>query len=159
MHVVQVSYAYDASITDPDALLDRYVTLTGWSEALLSAGVRRVTVVQQFSRDATIARNGVEHIFRARNLHRAVSATNPDLAHVNGLSFPVRTWVLRRTLPSRTAIVIQDHASGNPNRELPASELSIRRIVRRGGMRAAGRREPEGARPCVGGSTGATMSP
>ena len=62
---------------------------------------------------------------------------NPDLAHVNGLSFPVRTWVLRQSLPSRTAIVLQDHASGDPDRGLTADEFSIRRLIRRGGMRSA----------------------
>jgi hypothetical protein len=29
--VVQVNYAFDNGLTDPEQLLDRYHTLTGWS--------------------------------------------------------------------------------------------------------------------------------
>ena len=49
MHIVQVNYAYAADLTDPDALLERFSTLTGWSEAVRSRQVgqiRRVSVVQ-----------------------------------------------------------------------------------------------------------------
>ena len=50
LSVVQVNYAYDKGLADPDELLDRYFTLTGWSGALLRAGAGRVAAVQRFHR-------------------------------------------------------------------------------------------------------------
>ena len=73
---------------DPDQLLDRYHTLTGWSEALRRAGAAPVTVVQRFHRDARIVRNGIEYVFRRAGIPAAVAACAPDVAHVNGLTFP-----------------------------------------------------------------------
>ena len=64
LSVVQVNYAFDKGLTDPDALLDRYFTLTGWSDALVRAGAGPVAVVQRFHRDAEVARNGVDYVFR-----------------------------------------------------------------------------------------------
>ena len=52
----------DADLEDEAALLDRYTTLTGWSEALLSAGAAQVTVVHRFGRNAIVGRNGVEDL-------------------------------------------------------------------------------------------------
>jgi hypothetical protein len=66
--VVQVNYAYDKQLTDPDELLDRYFTLTGWSDALLRAGARAVAVVQRFHRDAAVTRRGVDYIFKQRGV-------------------------------------------------------------------------------------------
>lgn len=57
--IVQVNYAFDKGLTDPDELLDRYFTLTGWSEALVRAGAWMVSVVQCFHRDVRVARHGV----------------------------------------------------------------------------------------------------
>ena len=138
MHVTQINYAYDASLTDPDALLHRYVTLTGWSEALRAAGAKRVSVVQRFGADAVIERNGVEYIFRAarRPFYHAAAILGADILHVNGLVFPRETWILRRTMP-RTAIVVQDHATGDPPRHLVGRRLSIRRAIWKAGLGAA----------------------
>ncbi len=33
-----MGWDYDADLADEEALLERYLTLTGWSEALLAAG-------------------------------------------------------------------------------------------------------------------------
>ncbi|MGH9141579.1 MAG: glycosyltransferase family 4 protein [Vicinamibacterales bacterium] len=112
--VVQVNYAFDKELIDPDQLLDRYHTLTGWSDALRRAGAGRVTVVQRFHRDFRIARNGVDYVFRRRAIAAAVAAGAPAVAHVNGLSFPVRTWVLRRALEASCALVVQNHGDGGP---------------------------------------------
>ena len=65
MHIVQANFAYDAGVSDPEALLDSYRTLRGWSEALLEAGAARVSVVQRFSRGARVERNGVAYHFCA----------------------------------------------------------------------------------------------
>ena len=149
MRIVQINYVYDRDLIEPDALLDRYRTLTGWSEALAASGCERVTVVQRFRRDATLSRNGVEYLFRAdgeagapshwswpRRVHRAVINARPDVVHVNSLDFPVQTWLLRRSLPRSAAVVVQDHASGAPLEPVTRAQ-SFRRFVRRHAMRAA----------------------
>ena len=63
LSIAQVNYSFDSRLTEPDALLERYFTLTGWGEALAAAGAGRVTVVQRFHRSARIARNGIDYIF------------------------------------------------------------------------------------------------
>ena len=64
--------------------------LTGWGEALLDAGAGPVFAVQRFHRKVRLIRNGVAYIFCPRGLlHAAVRESAPDLAHVNGLGFPV----------------------------------------------------------------------
>jgi hypothetical protein len=108
--VVQVNYAFDNTLRDPDALLARYTTLTGWAEAVRDAGADASMVVQQFSRAAHLVRNGIEYRFVRAGVGRAVAALSPDVAHVNGLEFAARTWRLRRALPAGAAIVVQNHS-------------------------------------------------
>jgi glycosyltransferase involved in cell wall biosynthesis len=124
--VVQVNYAFDKGLTDPDQLLDRYFTLTGWSDALQSAGAAQVVVVQRFHRDARIARNGVDYIFRSAAIPAAVAACRPDVAHVNGLEFSMRTWRLRRALDPSCAVVVQNHADGGAVGRAPLFRLAGR---------------------------------
>src|SRR6266581_3151883 len=64
MKVVQVNYAVDRRLATPDALLDRYFTLTAWSDAIRAAGAE-VRVVQRFARDDRRLRCGVEYVFRS----------------------------------------------------------------------------------------------
>ena len=121
MRIAVVNYAYDESIREPDQLLDRYSTLTGWSDAIAAAGCV-VAVAQRFHKDARIVRQSCEYVFcedGARGdprtklwphrLHRRVKDLRPDLVHVNGLNVPIQTWLLRRSLPSSIPIVVQDH--------------------------------------------------
>src|SRR5688572_9577930 len=99
MRVTQVGYTYDAALSDPDQLLDTYTTLTGWSEALLEAGAASAWAVQRFYRYARVVRRGVVYEFCPRgSLNRAVCRSTPSVAHVNGLGFPLQTWLLRRLL-------------------------------------------------------------
>jgi glycosyltransferase involved in cell wall biosynthesis len=121
--VVQVNYAFDETLDDPDALLSRYATLTGWSEALVDAGVRRSTVVQRFHRAARVARNGVEYVFVEDDVRPAVARADADVVHVNGLAFAARTWRLRRALPSSTAIVVQNHSDTGPMGRAPLQRI------------------------------------
>ena len=123
LSVVQVNYACDKRLTEPDALLDRYFTLTGWSEALLRAGAGAVATVPRVSRDARVTRNGVDYIFCRAGIPAAVAARRPDVAHVNGLTFPVQTWRLRRALDPACAIVVQSHADGGAIGRAPALRL------------------------------------
>jgi len=113
LSIAQVNYSFDSQLSEPDELLERYFTLTGWGEALAAAGAGRVTVVQRFHRSARIARHGIDYIFTGAGglgLARAVAAVQPDIAQVNGLIFPVQTWLLRRAVPATTAIVVQNHS-------------------------------------------------
>ena len=128
--VVQVNYAFDKGLTDADALLNRYVTLTGWSEALLRAGAARVTTVQRFHGDARISRHGVDYVFCRAHVPAAVAACRPDLAHVNGLTFPWQTWRLRRALDPACAIVVQSHADGGVIGREPELRLAGRAFRR-----------------------------
>jgi glycosyltransferase involved in cell wall biosynthesis len=124
--VVQVNYAYDKALADPDALLDRYFTLTGWSGALVEAGAGRVAVVQRFHRRARVIRNGVDYIFRQQGMAAAAAACHPDVAHVNGLEFALATWRLRRVLPRSAAVVVQNHADGGSVGRAPWLRLAGR---------------------------------
>jgi glycosyltransferase involved in cell wall biosynthesis len=124
--IVQVNYVYDKGLTEPDVLLDRYFTLTGWSEALVRAGAGPVAVVQAFHRDFEVTRNGVDYLFRRAAIPAAVAARRPDIAHVNGLIFPARTWMLRRLLDPASAIVVQNHGDGDAVGRAPFLRLLAR---------------------------------
>jgi glycosyltransferase involved in cell wall biosynthesis len=128
--VVQVNYVFDKGLTEPEQLLDRYHTLTGWSEALRGAGADRVAVVQHFHRDARVVRHGTEYVFRCTGIPGVVAALAPDIAHVNGLTFPLETWRLRRKLRRESAIVVQNHLDGGPVGRAPALRL-LGRAARR----------------------------
>ena len=121
MQIAVINVAYDAEVTDPGTLLDRYHTLTGLAAALTSAGAE-VSVVQRFWRTTTVERDRVAYHFiadsgpafpppssAARDIVAAVVATDPDVVHVNGLMFPATVAALRDALPS-ARIVVQDHA-------------------------------------------------
>jgi len=109
--VAHINYMFDRDLEDPEALLARYTTLTGWSAALRAAGAR-VAVVQRFHRRAIVERDGVTYRFTpSPNVDLARMRSRIDLAHVNGLIFPAQTWALRQLLAARSAIVVQDHGS------------------------------------------------
>ena len=123
--IAQVNYAFDPTLADPDALLSRYATLTGWAEALVDAGARRSTVVQRFHRAARVTRRGVDYVFvdRDADLRRAAADVRAEVAHVNGLAFAARTWRLRRALPPSTAIVVQNHSDTGPMGRAPLQRI------------------------------------
>jgi glycosyltransferase involved in cell wall biosynthesis len=133
VRIVYLNYAFDREISAPEDLLARYVTVSGYAEALSAASVQ-VTVLQRFHRDARFERNGVTYVFHADRLgphlgrweipvalHRAAAREAPELVHANGLTFPLQLRALRAALPSETALVVQDHA-GAPSRRLRALE-------------------------------------
>ena len=128
MRLVQLNLAADYNLAQPQRLLDRYHTLTGWSRALADAGAQ-VSVVQRFVVPGEIAHEGVPYTFvsddEAASLDPwAVSApaldavvrVRPDVVHVNGLMFPAMTLALRQRLGSTSAIVLQDHSGVLPSR-------------------------------------------
>jgi glycosyltransferase involved in cell wall biosynthesis len=144
MHVVQVNYVFDPSL-EGEELLRRYPSLGEWSEALLAAGASRVSVVQRARRDERIDRGGVGYRLCAeagrpqpapwtwpRRMHREVAALAPDVVHSHGLIFPVQHWQLRRALPRRVPLVVQDHAAAPPRPD----PVALRRSVWRAGLRS-----------------------
>ena len=125
-----MNLAFDPRLATAEALLDAYHTLTGWSDALVDAGVS-VSVVQSFTDDGSVHRRGVEYVFcRHRRddpdaLLAAVLARNPDVVHVNGFEAPDVARGLRRRLPASVPIVMQHHG-GRPPRRVSA----LARLVR-----------------------------
>jgi glycosyltransferase involved in cell wall biosynthesis len=155
LRVAIVNEVYAPDLPSPDALLDRFTTLTGWAEAAAANGAA-VAVCQRFAFDAERQRGGVEYFFvgdsgpprssvlRAASaaLHAAAIRWAPDVVHVNGLDHPRSLRRLRRRSAARLtpvtggrrppAIVVQDHGGFDP-RHLP----SWRRMWMRYGLRAA----------------------
>ncbi|MCA1585650.1 MAG: glycosyltransferase family 4 protein [Acidobacteria bacterium] len=144
LHVVQLNAAYTAAVRSPEQLLERYDTLTGWAGAVRDAGAR-VTVVQRFSCDARVEHEAVSYLFAedggaplpgatwtAASLVTVVRALAPDVVHVNGLMFPGLVVALRRALPTRVAIVAQDHAGYDPPRSRSIWEFGRRHVWRAG---------------------------
>jgi glycosyltransferase involved in cell wall biosynthesis len=120
--ITVVNAAYDPSVPDCDALLERYDTLTDWCDALSEAGAD-VHVVQRFAEDAVRRRGRTDFTFVAddapptppptsglRRLVDAVSASRPALVHVNGLGFPALVSALRVAVAFSVPLVVQDHA-------------------------------------------------
>ena len=144
MHVVQVTYALDALGRDGDALLEAWPTLSHVAAAVARTGAR-VAVVQAAAGDATVHRDDVIFHFvavargreahgagafrvprGATRLHALVQALQPDVVHIQSLSFPIQTRLLARRMAS-LPILAQDHASHPPR--------SWRRLVYRWGLR------------------------
>lgn len=148
MKVAIVGWGYDAAVADEQALLECYDTLTGWCDALRTAGASRVSVVQRFRRTTTVTRGGVDYYFcrdgadgrlpfgtASPSMAARIAALDADVVHVNGLGFEMQTWWLRQRLPERPALVVQDHASG----PAPAAATwagRARQALRRRAMRA-----------------------
>lgn len=139
MHVVFVNYVYDHDLKSPDALLDRYGTLTGWAEGVAAAGAR-VSVVQRFGQDTEVVRCGIRYHFvvdpirragslfdRAPRIHRVVTRLAPDVVHINGLFLARQAWHLKRRLP-HTPLLLQDHKDAAPSRRLtrPLWRIALR---------------------------------
>lgn len=121
-----VNAVWDPSDHAAGALLDRVTSLTGWCEAMQATGLP-VEVVQRFSGEADVTRGGVRYHFvtddkparltagdTSRAVTRAVSATRPDVIHVNGLGFPTLVADLRASVGAGPLIVVQDHAGSVP---------------------------------------------
>jgi glycosyltransferase involved in cell wall biosynthesis len=116
MRVVQVNYAFDGRLKTAEDLLVRYTTLTGWASAVAAAGAEVLTV-QQFHSSANVSHDRLPYLFGSfGEIAAAAAAFRPDVVHVNGLSFPVRTSRLRmniaRTSDVHPKLVVQSHSDG-----------------------------------------------
>ncbi len=141
MRLAIVNYAWDPSARSPAELLDRFPSLTGWASALRQAGCEPVVVCQRCSARADCLRDDVTYRFRpdrgqprpgltfagAELVHAAASGARPDIVHVRGAFHPVLVARLRKKLPRRTAIVVQDHGDLAPSRLSPRSRVTVRR--------------------------------
>src|SRR5207237_1105082 len=90
-----------------------------------------VLTLQQFHSSANVTRDGVRYVFADfLTLARAAARFEPDVVHVNGLGFPMRTWLMRRPLQASSALVVQDHASGDPGAATTAKNAVRRSLMR-----------------------------
>ncbi|HVR26249.1 MAG TPA: glycosyltransferase family 4 protein [Candidatus Polarisedimenticolia bacterium] len=150
LHVVPLIYFYEAELTTPESLLERYATIRPFAKALHTEGVR-VTVAQRFHTDLDFWDDGIRFRFCAdsctpalrkweipASFHRTVRAVcTPDslpgpvqtVVHLNGLFYPLQLRVMRNALPPDCSIVVQHHA------EAPWSAFV--RPLQRWGLRAA----------------------
>ena len=130
MRIVQLNLAADPALDSADALLDRYHTLTGWSRALSRAGAE-VHVVQRFTNDDVVVRDGATYAFvkdgtagmpspwaTFPRVLQAAQQLKPGVVHLNGLMFPGMTRAMRTVLGPAPLIVLQDHAGHLPRRAL-----------------------------------------
>jgi glycosyltransferase involved in cell wall biosynthesis len=126
LRIVQANAVYDPAITNANALLDLYHTLTEWSVAVAGTGAG-VSVVQRFHTAGRVERDGVPYEFvkdpeapwlptRAapEPLVAAIAQHAPDVVHVNGLIFPQLVAEVRKAVGPRTVIVAQHHGGEFP---------------------------------------------
>jgi glycosyltransferase involved in cell wall biosynthesis len=133
LHVVPLIYFYEADLTTPESLLDRYATIRPFAKALLDEGVR-ITIAQRFHTNLDFWEGGIRFCFCAdscepalrkwqipRSFHSSVRAVcTPDhllrpvqtAVHLNGLLYPLQLRALRNSLPPDCSVVVQHHADG-----------------------------------------------
>jgi glycosyltransferase involved in cell wall biosynthesis len=142
MRILLVNPAYDADL-GPEELLDRYDTLTGWGEALMTCGAREVVTLQRFSRSLELMRGGVRYLFRAdgggprpkpwirpSGLLTVARDSKVDVVHANGLVFPALLWQLRQAVSRRVPLVVQHHAGRPPSLGRGPVDMWRRRVWR-----------------------------
>ena len=129
LRIVILNDVFDARDATPDALLDRFTSLTGWANAIHAHGAD-VLVCQRFHHDARVTRANVEYQFVAdragsrpslsysgsRKALRHVASFNPTVVHVNGMDYPRAIRRLRAAFPATTALIVQDHGGFEPRR-------------------------------------------
>jgi glycosyltransferase involved in cell wall biosynthesis len=121
MHLALLNHAYDPEYSTPNALLNRYTSLTGWAEAVAARGWK-VSVLQRYREDARLVRRGIDYHFVAdplppiprfwqipTALHQKAARLNADVVHFNGLLFPMQLRHLAQLIPN-TPIIVQHHA-------------------------------------------------
>jgi glycosyltransferase involved in cell wall biosynthesis len=133
LHIVPLIYFYEADLTTPESLLDRYATIRPFAKALYDEGAR-ITVVQRFHSDLDFWDGGIHFRFCADScqpalrkweipgsFHASVRAIcTPGYVpgkvqtaiHLNGLLYPLQLRALRKSLPPDCSIVVQHHADG-----------------------------------------------
>ncbi len=126
MHVAHVSCYVDSLGRPPNELLEAWPTLAHVAGAVRRAGVA-VTVLQAASHDAVIEQDDVRfHFVREprpitrrrlgywasplpRRLADTLVTLEPDVIHLQSLSFPLQARFLGKRMP-RVPMLVQDHA-------------------------------------------------
>jgi glycosyltransferase involved in cell wall biosynthesis len=133
LHVVPLIYFYEADLTTPESLLERYATIRPFAKALHDEGVR-ITIVQRFRTNLDFWDDGIHFRFCADSCEPALrkweipgsfhssvravcTAGRPQdsvqtAVHLNGLLYPLQLRALRNSLPPDCPIVVQHHADG-----------------------------------------------
>lgn len=141
MRVAIVNPVWEPTARTPEETLQRFRSLTGWSSAIAAAGAT-VSVHQRFPSSNTVEVAGVFYTFvcdggspkprrlwhNPKEIAGSVQAAEPDLVHVNGVIFPEWLRSLRRALPPRIRMVVQDHGGWDPAQ----ASVWSRRWIRRG---------------------------
>jgi glycosyltransferase involved in cell wall biosynthesis len=125
--IVFVNYPFESELSDPDELLDRYGTLTGFAGAVAAAASEPVTVVQRFGRDAERTVQDVRYRFvrdpirsrrtflnRSGPVAEVVAGLDPRIVHFHGLVYPLAVRQLRGRLPASAPLLVQDHGGVHP---------------------------------------------
>jgi len=73
MHVAIVNDVWSAAAPTAEATLDRFVSLTGWAQAVRDAGADAVAIFQRFAEVAEITRAAIGR--RAVEVYRRISRT------------------------------------------------------------------------------------
>jgi glycosyltransferase involved in cell wall biosynthesis len=150
LHVVPLIYFYEADLTTPESLLERYATIRPFARALLEEGAR-ITIMQRFHSNLDFWDGGIRFRFCRdackpalrrweipSSFHfsvRAICATHcpsgpvQTAVHLNGLLYPLQLRALKNSLPTDCSVVVQHHADG----PWPA----LIRPLQRWGLRAA----------------------
>jgi glycosyltransferase involved in cell wall biosynthesis len=140
MRVAIVNPVWEPAVRTPGETLQRFRSLTGWANAVASAGAA-VTVHQRFPSSTAAELAGVSYTFvrdgggpnpgrvwrDSQEVAASVRAVKPDLVHVNGVVFPEWLRSLRRALPPRIRMVAQDHGGWDPALASAWSRLRVRR--------------------------------
>jgi glycosyltransferase involved in cell wall biosynthesis len=121
MKVAIVNYSYVKDVDSADALLEQSLRLKVWAEGLQRAGAD-VTVFMRFKTNSVIERKGVKYHFISDHygqtlkwfeipfrLHWAISKKRLDIVHINSFQFPFQSFILRKSIPQRTAFIMQHH--------------------------------------------------
>ena len=128
MRIVHVHFDYDRSIQTERQLLEKYYTVTGWAEALQRKGAD-VVVINRFHKDGFLEENNVQYHFirdslpsKLRAWHvplklfQKIKALDADVIHLHHLSLALQTYILRRLLQTKTALIIQHHGGPSPGK-------------------------------------------
>ena len=126
--IVFVNYPFESELSDPDELLARYGTLTGFAGAIAEAAKEPVTVVQRFGRDAERTVHDVRYRFvrdpirsrrtfldRSGRVADVAVSLRPRIVHFHGLVYPLAVRQLRGRLPASVPLLVQDHGGVHPH--------------------------------------------
>jgi len=121
MRIVDVMYVYDDKLATPKEQLQQHYTTVGWAEALAKKGAE-VIVLKRFHQEASLKLNGVQYDFINDHfkenllgwqipwkLLRKIVSLEPDVVLLHEFSRSIQTFLLRKLLKKKTAVVIQHH--------------------------------------------------